>query len=95
MCASFLTRSHTRQCLEKQASPSPFLLRVHGWVMPEPGVLHVVTESVKTDLLAALAQGSTPESRLGIARDVASGLKSMHDAGYVFGDLKPQNILVR
>jgi alkyl hydroperoxide reductase subunit AhpC/predicted Ser/Thr protein kinase len=36
----------------------------------------------------------TVERAVGIARQVASGMASAHEAGVVHGDLKPQNILV-
>ena len=82
-----------RELLDKEASP--FLLRLHGWLMPAPGVMHIVMETADTDLLTALKRDMSLKRRLNIAWEVGLGLKCIHDAGYIHADLKPQNILVR
>ena len=82
-----------RELLDKEASP--FLLRLHGWLMPAPGVMHIVMETADTDLLTALKRDMSLKRRLNIAWEVGLGLKCIHDAGYIHEDLKPQNILVR
>ena len=82
-----------RELLDKGASP--FLLRLHGWLMPAPGVMHIVMETADTDLLTALKRDMSLKRRLNIAWEVGLGLKCIHDAGYIHADLKPQNILVR
>lgn len=70
------------------------LLRLHGWVIPEVDVLHVVMEKADRSLLSALQEGLPLSKRMRIALDVAEGLKAIHDVDYVYEDLKPGNILV-
>lgn len=70
------------------------MLRLHGWVIPEVDVLHVVMEKADRSLLSALQEGLPLYRRMRIALDVAEGLKAIHDVDYVYEDLKPGNILV-
>ncbi|KAL9986915.1 hypothetical protein ACROYT_G001129 [Oculina patagonica] len=73
----------------------PNLLFVHGWLIPEPGVLHVLTEKADSDLTTALQEGRLPlKSRLKIAVDVADGLKAIHNAHYIHQDVKADSILL-
>ena len=73
----------------------PNLLLVYGWLIPEPGVLHVLMEKAELDVTTALQQGYLPlKTRLKIAVDVANGLKAIHSANYVHQDLKADSILV-
>lgn len=71
------------------------LLRLFGWVFPEPDVMHVVMEKAERGLLAALQAGLPPFIRMNIAVDVAEGLKAIHEIKYTYEDLKPGNVLVR
>ena len=70
------------------------LLRIFGWVLHEPDVLHVVIESAERGLIAALREGLPEIIRMNVAVDVAEGLKAIHDANYNYNDLKPGNVLV-
>ena len=73
----------------------PNLLFVHGWLIPEPGVLHVLMEKAELDVTTALQQGFLPlKTRLKIAVDVANGLQAIHSANYAHQDLKADSILV-
>ena len=72
----------------------PNLLRLYGWILPDPDTVHVVMEKAEKNLLRALQQGLPLIIRINIALDVAEGLKAIHDIGYVYEDLKPGNILV-
>ena len=72
----------------------PNLLRLYGWILPDPDTVHVVMEKAERNLLRALQQGLPLIIRINIALDVAEGLKAIHDIGYVYEDLKPGNILV-
>ena len=71
------------------------LLRLFGWVFPEPDVLYVVMEKAERGLLAALQAGLPLLIRMSIAVDVAEGLKAIHEINYTYEDLKPGNVLVR
>lgn len=73
----------------------PNLLFVHGWLIPEPGVLHIVIEKANTDVTTALQEGLLPlNTRLKIAVDVANGMKAIHQSHYVKQDIKADSILV-
>ena len=73
----------------------PNLLFVHGWLIPEPGVLHVLMEKAELDVTTALQQGLlSAKTRLKIAGDVANGLKAIHEAHYIHQDIKADSILV-
>ena len=73
----------------------PNLLFVHGWLIPEPGVLHIVMEKADTNVTSALREGPLPlKTRLKIAVDVANGLKAIHGLHYVKQDIKADSILV-
>ncbi|RMX42083.1 hypothetical protein pdam_00001194, partial [Pocillopora damicornis] len=71
----------------------PNLLRLYGWILPDPDTVHVVMEKAERNLLRALQQGLPLIIRINIALDVAEGLKAIHDIGYIYEDLKPGNIL--
>lgn len=81
--------------IQKLCGSHPNLLRLFGWVFPEPDVLHVVMEKADKGLLRALQEGLPLVIRMNIALDVAEGLKAIHDINYTYEDLKPGNILVR
>lgn len=70
------------------------LLYVHGWLIPEPGVIHVLMEKADTDVTTALQQGLPLKTRMKIAVDVANGLKAVHSAWYIHQDIKADSILV-
>ncbi|XP_019629835.1 PREDICTED: dual serine/threonine and tyrosine protein kinase-like [Branchiostoma belcheri] len=73
------------------------LTAVYGWLMPDPNTLHVVTERAEMDLVTALRRRVAllpVDKRRDIALDVARGLQGLHDLGFVFGDLKPRNVLL-
>lgn len=70
------------------------LLRLFGWVFHGPDVLHVVMERAERGLIAALREGLPEIIRMNVAVDVAEGLKAIHDANYIYNDLKPGNVLV-
>ena len=73
----------------------PNLLFVHGWLIPEPGVIHVLMEKADSDVTTALQENVLPlKTRLKIAVDVAYGLKALHSAHYVHQDVKADSILV-
>ena len=80
--------------IEKLHGSHPNLLRLHGWIIPEVDVLHVVMERADRGLLSALKEGLPLDKRMRIALDVADGLKAIHDIDYIYVDLKPGNILV-
>ena len=81
--------------IQKLHGSHPNLLRLFGWVFPEPDVLHVVMEKAERGLLRALQEELPLIIRVNIAVDVAEGLKAIHDINYTYEDLKPGNILVR
>ena len=73
----------------------PNLLCLHGWLIPEPGVLHVLMEKADSDVTTALQRGLLPlKSRMKIAVDVANGLKAIHSVHYIEQDIKTDSILV-
>jgi len=89
-CGTFIREIQTRI-----VKAHPNLLFVHGWLIPEPGVLHVLMEKAELDLTTALQKGFLPlETRMKIAVDVANGLKAIHSENYVHQDLKADSILV-
>jgi len=67
---------------------------VHGWLIPEPGVIHVLMEKADSDVTTALQEGLLLKTRMKIALDVASGLKAVHSAQFVHQDIKADSILV-
>ena len=91
---SFLVLSVIRDIVVRCGGVHPNLLRVHGWLMPEPDVLHIVMERAETDLLTALRRRLALKKRMKIAIDVARGLIALHGASYVYQDLKPETVLV-
>ena len=84
----------SRNIIEELHGSHTNLLRLHGWVIPEVDVLHVVMDKADKGLLRALQEGLPLYRRLRIALDVAEGLKAIHDIDYIYEDLKPGNILV-
>ena len=80
--------------IEKLHGSHTNLLRLHGWVIPEVDVLHIVMEKAEKGLLRVLQEGLPLSRRMRIALDVAEGLKAIHDIDYIYEDLKPGNILV-
>jgi len=84
-----------REIRRKIEKAHPNLLFVHGWLIPEPGVLHALMDKAESDVTTALQQGLLSlKTRLKIAVDVANGLKAMHSANYIHQDLKADSILV-
>jgi len=84
-----------REIQGKIEKAHPNHIFVHGWLIPEPGVLHVLMDKAESDVTTALQQGLLPlKTRLKIAVDVANGLKAMHSANYIHQDLKVDSILV-
>ena len=81
--------------IQKRHGSHPNLLRLFGWVFPQPDVLHVVMEKAERGLLSALQSGLLLPIRMNIAVDVAKGLKAIHEINYIYEDLKPENVLVR
>jgi len=81
--------------IQKLHGSHPNLLRLFGWVFPQPDVLHVVMEKAERGLLSALQSGLPLLIRMNIAVDVAKGLKAIHEINYIYEDLKPENVLVR
>ncbi|XP_077869242.1 uncharacterized protein LOC144360331 [Saccoglossus kowalevskii] len=67
------------------------LLKIMGWLKPSPSKLHIVVQKMKSSLITAII---TPEHRLQISRDVAIGMKEIHDNGYTFNNLEPKNVLI-
>ena len=72
----------------------PNLLCVHGWLVPEPSVIHVLMEKADSDLTTALENGLPLKARMKIAVDVINGIKAIHRAHFFHKDIKPDSILV-
>ena len=54
----------------------PNLLFAHGWLIPQPGVLHVLMDKAELDVTTALQPSFLPlKTRLKIAVDVANGCR--------------------
>ena len=73
----------------------PNVIRIHD--LGEVGkTLYITMALVQgSDLAQTLRKGRPPVARaLTFARQIASGLKAVHDAGIVHRDLKPANILI-
>ena len=90
-------RSVYLRCREVQArleEPHSNLLYLHGWLFPEPGVINVIMERADSDVTTALKQGLSLKTRLKIAEDVANGLVTLHEARYIYQDIKIDSILV-
>ena len=90
-------RSVYLRCREVQArleEPHCNLLYLHGWLFPEPGVINVIMERADSDVTTALKQGLSLKTRLKIAEDVANGLVTLHEARYIYQDIKVDSILV-
>ena len=67
---------------------------MHGWLIPEPGVIHVLMEKADSDLTTALQGGLHLKTRMKIALGVASGLKAVHSVQIIHQDIKADSILV-
>ena len=74
--------------------PHHNLLYVHGWLIPKPGVLHVLMEKADSDVTTALQQGVPLKSRMKIALDVINGLTVIHSLHCIHQDIKTESILV-
>ena len=84
-----------REIQARIGEPHRNLLHVHGWLIPEPGVIHVLTEKADADVTTALQQGQLSlKTRMRIALDVISGIKALHKARYLHEDIKSDSILV-
>jgi serine/threonine protein kinase len=73
----------------------PNVVRVLDVREPEPGVPYLVMEALDGELLAdVLARRGTlpPDLVREIARQVASGLHALHEAGITHCDVKPENL---
>ncbi|XP_070553798.1 dual serine/threonine and tyrosine protein kinase-like [Ptychodera flava] len=80
----------------RSIKPQDNLLVVHGWIMPRPDELYIAVDRAKTDLYTRMKEvGLDHMVRIQVALDVANGLKALHDQGIIYGDLKPQNVLVK
>jgi serine/threonine protein kinase len=69
-------------------------LQLYGWFFPEPEQLYIVMERANENLLTALRRGMSRKKRMDVAVDVARGLEAIHKVGYVYQDVKPQNVMV-
>jgi tetratricopeptide (TPR) repeat protein len=75
---------------------SPHVCAIHE-ILAWRGDLYFVMDYMEgRDLSTRLdAEGALPPAEVGVlAREIASGLGSLHDAGVVHGDVKPENVLV-
>ncbi|HEY2409399.1 MAG TPA: serine/threonine-protein kinase [Polyangiaceae bacterium] len=75
----------------------PNVVRMLDVREPEPGVPYLVMEALDGELLAdLLARLGTlpPDTVREIARQVASGLEALHEAGITHCDIKPENLFV-
>ena len=84
-----------REIQARIGEPHRNLLHVHGWLIPESGVIHVLTEKADADVTTALQQGQLSlKNRMRIALDVISGIKAVHKALYIHQDIKAESVLV-
>ena len=84
-----------REIQTRIGEPHRNLLHVHGWLIPEPGVIHILTEKADADVTTALQQGQLSlKTRMRIALDVISGVKAVHKARYIHQDIKADSVLV-
>lgn len=67
---------------------------MRGWLIPKPGVLHVVMEKADSDVTTALQQSLPLKFRMKIALDVINGLTAIHSAQTAHQDIKVDSILV-
>ena len=84
-----------REIQVRIGKPHRNLLYLHGWLIPEPGVVHVLMERAHSDVTTALQQGLPLKTRMKIALDVINGIKAVHTALYIHQDIKADSILVR
>ena len=84
-----------REIQSRIGEPHRNLLHVHGWLIPEPGVIHVLTEKADTDVTTVLQKGQLPlKTRMRIALDIINGVKAVHKARYIHQDIKADSVLV-
>ena len=83
-----------REIQERIGKPHRNLLYVYGWLIPEPGIIHVLMEKADSDVTTALQQGLSLKTRMKIALDVINGIKAVHTALYIHQDIKADSILV-
>ncbi|XP_070553794.1 dual serine/threonine and tyrosine protein kinase-like [Ptychodera flava] len=71
----------------------PNLLRIYGWLLPEPNVLEIVVDKAK-ERLNKVGQTLAPTVKLSVALDVAKGLDNIHSSGFIFNNMEPSKVLI-
>lgn len=84
-----------RYIAEQLGERCRYHLQLNGWFFQSSGQFCLVMEPGKEDLLVALRRGMSKERRMLVAVDIAKALEAMHKIGYVYQDLKPQNVMVQ
>jgi len=76
------------------AIESPFVVRCFGWGRDDTGRPCLVLEWIEGEDLGRRRAGHSVTEGIEIARQAAEGLRAIHAAGLVHGDVKPSNVVV-
>ncbi|XP_077984046.1 dual serine/threonine and tyrosine protein kinase-like [Glandiceps talaboti] len=71
---------------------SPYLLGIHGWLLPTPDTLYIIMEKAATSLNKVKLE--TTQEKLKCVIDVATGIDCIHSSGFIFNNLEDKNILI-
>ena len=66
----------------------------HGQVSPVLALEYAQHNSLAKFLATSMTSSLTFEEKERLSMDIASGLSSIHEAGFIWGDAKPENVLI-
>ncbi|XP_031573993.1 uncharacterized protein LOC116307815 [Actinia tenebrosa] len=85
---------HSKYIAEQLKECCPYHLQLNGWFFQTAEQFCLVMETANENLLVSLRRGMSRKRRMDVAVDIAKALEAMHKIGYVYQDVKPQNVMI-